>query len=194
MADQLYLSLTLRGFTAANMLRHYERMLKLFPYSKLSTNASVLRIQAVSSMEPLLYEAAFDSPPDVDQALKACKEFAGPDCAFHLDAYWDLWQYTADWEVRPARVSLSCFGPAYESSDGDHLRIEFGIDTHFLPQPDLPQSSFMAQSNVRSLLHLVHQLDNALAIEARRLWTESGDNFADRLRAAVEPGEVERMN
>jgi hypothetical protein len=66
------------------------------------------------------------------------------------------------------------------------LRIDFGIDTHFLPQVDLPKHLFMARSNVRSLLHLVHELDRTLVAESRRLWTESGENFSDKLREALD--------
>lgn len=168
------------------MLRHYEKMLRLFPFSKLARSAAVLRINAISIAEPAVHEAPFESPPDLQAVLNAAREFAAADCAFQLDTQWDLWQYTGDWELQPARVTLACFGPEFESEDGDHLRIDLGIDTHFLPQTELPQSGFMAQSNVRSLLHLVHELDDALAVENRRLWTESGDNFADRLRSAIE--------
>jgi hypothetical protein len=44
----------------------------------------------------------------------------------------------------------------------------------------------MARSNIRSLLHLVRELDGALNAESRKLWTESGENFAERLQAALE--------
>ena len=33
MADRLFLSYTLRGFTGMNMLRHFEKMLRVFPFS-----------------------------------------------------------------------------------------------------------------------------------------------------------------
>jgi hypothetical protein len=66
------------------------------------------------------------------------------------------------------------------------MRIDFGIDERFLPQPELPNNLFMARSNVRSLLHLVHELDGNFNVMERRLWTESGENFAVRLQAALE--------
>ena len=94
-----------------------------------------------------------------------------------------------EWKLLPARAVLACFGPDYESEREDHLRIDFGIDTHFLPQPDLPNHLFMVRSNVRSLLHLVHELDRVVVPETRKLWTESGENFADRLQAAMTQAE-----
>ena len=51
---------------------------------------------------------------------------------------------------------------------------------------DLPNYGFMAQSNIRSLLHLVHELDAAFPSAVRTLWTESGENFAQRLQEALE--------
>jgi len=35
------------------------------------------------------------------------------------------------------------------------------------------------------MLKYVHAIDEALPIERRSLWTESGGNFAERLRAAA---------
>ena len=43
----------------------------------------------------------------------------------------------------------------------------------------------MVRSNIRSLLHLVHTLDDALAVDRRQLWSESGVNFAERLQSAL---------
>jgi hypothetical protein len=82
-------------------------------------------------------------------------------------------------------VALCCFGPDFEHESDDQLRIEFGIDAHFLPQPELPNSLRMIQSNITSLLKLVHDLDDALPVDTRRLWSESGENFSDKLHQAL---------
>jgi hypothetical protein len=60
-----------------------------------------------------------------------------------------------------------------------------------LPQPEAGDSFLPVQSNIRSLLHLVHELDNTLAVERRRLWTESGDNFAEKLQDALNAPRVQ---
>lgn len=186
MADQLFLSYRLRGFTENNMLRHYEKMLRQFPFSRLNAGGAVLRVNAVSWEEPPLIEFPLPDPLDIDQALASAKEFAGSDCAVQLEAKWDLWQYGKDWELTPTRVILSCFGPRFESEDTDHLRIDFGLDASFLPQPEFPNNAFMAQSNIRSLLHLAAELDRNLNVENKRLWSDSGENFAERLQWAIE--------
>jgi hypothetical protein len=168
------------------MLRHYEQLLRNFPYSKLSKTGSIVRIHAISWDEPPVFEKAFEDADEVDGALEAAKEFVKADGAVLYETSWDLWQFTTEWALAPARVILACFGPRFESEIEDNLRIDLGIDSRFLPQPEIEQSAFMAQSNIRSLLHLTAQLDSTLNPETRSLWTDSGDNFAERLQRILE--------
>ena len=186
MADQLFLSYRFNGYTAQTALRHYEKLLELFPWSRLGHGVTNLRVHAVSPLEPPLFETSFDDPPEMPKLHSAIREFACPDCGIYTDAWWDLWQFETQWRVSPSRVTLGGFAPGFESGSDDHMRIDFGIDELFLPQPGLPDSLFMARSNVRSLLHLVHELDKSFNVLERRLWTESGENFAGRLQAALE--------
>ena len=191
MADRLFLSYRLLGYGAGNMVQHYEQLLRNFPFSKLSDNPRTLRIQAVTFGEPALYEESFASDVSLDTILPVIREYQAPDCAAIFEADWDLWQNDPDWQVKPARVELQCYGPAFVTEAEDQLRIDFGPDSYFLPDPELPDSPFMAQSNIRSLLTLVERLDAEFHVERRLLWTESGENFADRLAEAVkgeEPG------
>lgn len=185
MADQLYLSLWLGGFTAHNMLRHYEKLLKLFPFSKLAQSPSLFKVLAIEYSEPPVFETALMPPIVPEKVTEAAREFAAPDSCYRLETWWDLWQYDGDWRILPARVTLACMGPEFEKDFGDNLRIEFGIDSHFLPQPDLPDNFRMTQSNIKSLLTLVHDVDDALLVERRQLWTESGENFAEKLQAEL---------
>jgi hypothetical protein len=83
-------------------------------------------------------------------------------------------------------VIFTCFASKFEDTEDEHLRVDFGPDSLFLPDTDLPNALFMSQSNIRSLLHFVHEADQALTAENRRLWTESGENFAERLQATLE--------
>jgi hypothetical protein len=168
------------------VLRHYEKLLRQFPYSRLSRGASTLRVNAVSPLEPPLFERSFDDPPQPDAIITAAREFISEDCGVSLETRWDLWQFDTDWQLLPARITLAGFAPGFDSGIEDHLRVDFGVDSLFLPQPDLPNYLFMARSNVRSLLHLVHELDRSFVAAERRLWTESGENFAQQLQAALE--------
>ena len=115
------------------------------------------------------------------------REFAADDCCTLIDAFWDLWQLevgeSRDWKLGPASVTLLCFGPEFENESGDHLRIDFGLDARFLPQKGA--DTRVVQENIRSLLHLVGDVDRVLAPDRRTLWSESGANFAEVLASTL---------
>ena len=85
----------------------------------------------------------------------------------------------------PAPGPPVCYGPAFDTETGEPLRIEFGLDALFLPIAGIEGSLRMGQSNLKSLLHLVKDLERVLDIESRQVWSESGANFAEVLRTAL---------
>ena len=212
MADQLYLSYWLRNFSEPTMLRHYEKLLRLFPFSRLAQQASTFRVLAVDYSEPIVVEIPYPPPVPIDSILAAAQDFQNADSCYRLETWWDLWHYTSEWKLEPTRVALSCFGPEFDQGNAGAdpgqfpaqqtavtefpgsaegvaancaVEIEFGIDANFLPQPDLPDSPRVIQSNIKSLLKLVHDLDDALPVETRMLWSESGENFSEKLHQAL---------
>lgn len=167
------------------MLRHYEKMLRLFPYSRLAQGVSVFKVIPVAYSEPARIEETYGMPDGIGEMLASAKEFLDADSCYRLETFWDLWQYDkGEWKLAPSRAVLSCFGPQFEDAEGS-LEIECGVDTLFLPQPGVPENVKMAQSNIRSLLKLVHDVDDALSVDQRRLWLETGENFADQLQLAL---------
>lgn len=185
MSDRLYLSCWVRGFNESNMLRHYAKLLELFPHSKLSQRPQTLRVYAVEYAEPPSTEKTFEGMSTPADVLAAAREFTHADCACDFDAAWDLWQYESEWKLSPAPVTISCFGPEFDSGFDDNLRIDFGLDSKFLPAADVEGSLRMQQSNLRSLLHLVKDIESSLPLSRRNLWSESGANFAELLAKAV---------
>ena len=185
MADQLYLSFWLRNYGEQTMLRHFEKLLRLFPFSRLATQPTTFKVLAVDYAEPTVAEIPYPPPAPIDALLAAAKDFHNADACYRLESWWDLWQFETDWKLSPSRVTLACFGPEFHSESGEHLAIEFGLDANFLPQPELPNSLRMIQSNIQSLLKLVHDLDDALPVETRNLWSESGENFSEKLHQAL---------
>lgn len=179
MADRIYLSVWARGFTGPNMLRHFEKMLSVFPFSKLAARGPVLRIYAIEHMEPPQLEREFIPGVEPREIIEAAGEFAHDDCAFEIDAAWDLWQFDGDWKLAPAAVTLICFGPEFENETGDNLRIDFGNDARFLPNVNIEGGPRMAQSNLKSLVHLVHEVERVVQVERRQLWSESGVSPVD---------------
>jgi hypothetical protein len=191
MSDRLYLSCWVNGFSDSTMLRHYAKLLDTFPISKLSLRPQTMRVHAVSYSEPTVAEKPFEPTVGPKEMLEAAKDFTGGDCACDIETAWDLWQFDDDWKLSPAPVVISCFGPDFEHDaldqyGGDHLRIDFGLDAKFLPMPGVKGSLRMQQSNIRSLLYLVSQIEAALPLSRRQLWSESGANFAEILAKAVQ--------
>jgi len=167
------------------MFRFLDKALRLFPVSRLSRNPSTLRITPLSFSEPAIFEMPLPegfTPADV---IAIAKEFQHDDSCYQVDTAWDLWQFDGEWALQPSPVSMYCFGPRFERDEGEDLRVDFGLDSNFLPDSDIDGAARMAQSNLRSLNKYVHDLDDALGAQRRRLWTESGENFADRLQAVL---------
>ncbi len=185
MPDQLNLSLWIRGYSSSTMLRHFEELLRVFPFSHLRPGIGVLRIYAVAFQEPPLLEQAFPEEVDPGTVAEMCREFENPDCAYVVEGWWELWRYERDWQLRPAPVMLACFGPEFEDEMGDHLRLEFGADEDFLPRAGTPQSPQKARSNLAGLARLAREIGNAMPLERKSLWSDSGENFAERLDEAT---------
>jgi hypothetical protein len=192
--DQLFLSIWLeqRG-PAPNRTRQFEKMLQTFPFSQREQPQSIISILAVDTTEPPLLERPINGPIDVAEVMETLRDYAGTDVAYELETWWDLWLNDGtDWKLGPSRILLSCYGPDFdngteESAEAqEDLRIDFGVDAHYLPDPDVPGSGKMVEANVKSLLRLVHEIDATLPIQKRSLQTESGQNFAERLQHSIE--------
>jgi hypothetical protein len=192
--DQLFLSIWLEPQMRRTRMRHFEKLLRLFPFSQCEQPQSTVSVLAIDFTEPPLLERALNGPVDLEEVLAAFADYGGDDVAYRLETWWDLWQYDGEWKLAPAPVSLACFGPDFdaagitESETQEDLRIDFGVDTRFLPETGLTGSQKLVESNIRSLLRLVHDLDSSLPAAKRRLETESGENFADRLQRALSAG------
>lgn len=185
MSDRLYLSCWLRNWNESSMLRHFQKLLELFPFSQLAQRGPEGRVYALEHAEPPQSEQVFAPGADPLVMIETAREFMHDDCLCEVDAAWDLWQFEADWKLAPAAVTLACFGPVFENEIGDHLRIDFGLESRFVPDPRVEGSLRMSQSNLKSLVHLVHEVERALPLERRQLWSESGENPADLITKAL---------
>ena len=191
MTDQLFLSIWLNRNGRLSRIRQFENLLRNFPFSQREQPQSILSVLAIDSTEPSLLEKPINGPLDVDELLSTLNDYVGEDIAYEIESWWDLWVYDGDWKLAPARVLLSCFGPEFDNGtdllaeDQEDLRIDFGVDCHYLPDLEVPGGGKLVESNVKSLLRLVHQLDSAVEIEVRKLQTESGENFAERLQSVL---------
>jgi hypothetical protein len=186
--DQLYLSMWLPPALANWRPRYFEKMLSLVPLSQRGQPQSVLTIHAVSATEPALLERPFNGPVERSEIAEALKDYQGVDIAYRFESFWDLWLYNGEeWQILPSRITLSGFGTEFDNGTSldvesqEDLRIDFGVDTAFLPDAAIPGSGRLIESNIKSLLHLVKQVEESLPLDRRTLETESGENFAEKL-------------
>ncbi len=191
--DQLFLSIWLDPASRGSRLRHFEELLHLFPFSQRERPQSVVSVHAIDTTEPPLFERAVNGPVDVAELVSIFRDYQGEDIAYQVESWWDLWQFDEDWELAPATVTLSCFGAEFDNGtehlpqEQEDLRIDFGVDSHYLPRLDVPGSARLTESNIKSLLRLVHEIESSLPVIKRQLETESGENFAERLQNALKP-------
>lgn len=194
MADHLHLFVWLRGYSTISMLPHFGKMLAKFPIPPQNPANSVLRIEAIAPSEPPVLERPLPDPVDTEEVVAIANEYLHEDCAYILETWWGLWQQRTEreWELKPARITLSCYGPTYErvalteeAGEPEHFSIDFGLESSFLPDLNNPESIYYCRSNLKGLLRFVQSLDDTLPVERRRLWSESGGNFAERLEAAL---------
>lgn len=190
--DQLSLSIWLEPGRREPQRQRFKNMLRVFPFSQRDAQPqTTVLIRAIDSTEPPLLERPMNGPALVNEIIHILGDYAGADIAYELESFWDLWQFDSDWNLGPSRVLLSSFGRDFDNgtsevlADQEDLRIDFGVDTHFLPQPGIAASSRLIESNIKSLLRLVHELENNLPVARRKLSSESGENFADRLQRVL---------
>jgi hypothetical protein len=183
-SDPLFLSLWLRGYSAIALPVYLKKSLAVFPYSKLMAGG-VLRAYALSFQESPLLEEFIDGEPVADAMARRAQEFLHEDSAFQLETRWDLYHWTGEWELKPARVLIELYGPEFDAPRGEHVRVDFGAQQLFLPQEQSDQLR-PVQSNIRSLLHLAQDLENELAVDRRILWSEEDEDFASRLRSMLD--------
>jgi len=185
MEDPLFLSLWLRGFSSLALPVYFRKLMAAFPMSKLEPYAR-FRIVPLSWAEPPMLEEDFEPDSGLVELSAMVQEHLHNDCAYQAETRWDLWHWAGgEWTLKPSRVVLDLYGGAFESEPGEHIRIDFGPESRFLPEPH-SDNLRPVQSNIRSLLHFSRDLEEALAIERRLLWSENGENLADRLRELLD--------
>jgi hypothetical protein len=168
-------------------------MLRLFPFSPREHLESVISIRAIDTTEPPLLERPIKGVIDVSEVMSIFNDYTGDDVAYTLEAWWDLWQFDEDWKLGPSAVALSCFGSSFDNgtelgtTEQEDLRIDLGVDSNYLPQLEVPGSAKLTESNIKSLLRFVYDIESSLPVARRRLETESGENFAERLQQVLTP-------
>jgi len=180
MPDHLHLSLWLRGVPTLLLPATFKKVLDEFPFSKLRPEVT-LRVLALDFTEPPLLEKEFDSALDTGELASSAQDFLHEDAAFELEAHWELWRWDGEWSLKPSPVILDVYGPQFDSPTGEHVKLDLGLEDLFLPEENAPASLRPVQSNLRSVLRLISDLEGVLTVEKKMLWSDSGEDFLERL-------------
>jgi hypothetical protein len=184
MSDRLHLAFWLRGYSPLLVPSVFRKTLGEFPFSKLRTGGT-LKALAIDEHEPPVLEAMIEDLSRPEEAVAEVQEFYHSDTALRIEAWWDLWRWDGDWNLLPSPVTIDVYGPEYERELDEHIAFDLGPESLYLPVAGTPVSHKPVESNLRSVLHLIRDLEGLLAVDRRLLWSESGENFAGRLKTLL---------
>ena len=185
MRDPLQLTLWFQTYSPIALPVYFRKLMAVFPVSRLAPVAR-FRIVPISWAEPALLEEDFEADLGLEDLSSLVQEHLHEDCAYQVESHWDLWQWNeGEWSLQPSTVILDVYGSDFETVAGEHARVDFGSESLYLPdsRSDLLRP---VQSNIRSLLHLAEDIEQALPVERRLLSADSEENLADRLRAILD--------
>ena len=111
------------------------------------------------------------------------------DYAYVFEGNWELWsprQAPAEWVLEPALVRFIVRGEEFEEGEaktqGD-IEIDFGLDAPFLYEELQLSEELQARvrANVKVLVDFINRVEKSAGTNARLLWSESGENLAQKL-------------
>lgn len=130
-------------------------------------------------------------------ALAEAFESLHDDFAYEFQVRWELWEpETADgldaiWRREPRLVTVAAFGPEFEDGCYDqegHIRVDFGTDSAFLVEDSEldAEAALRIRENVQQLVDVTAAIERESGASGRLLWSESGDNLAQKLLERLE--------
>jgi hypothetical protein len=194
MPDPLFLSLWFPDFDVADMLPHALSVMRHFPFSGQRPGITYLAVHPVSWSEPTILEQRFRPGVTPEEAILLASDLLHDDHAYVFEAYWDLWIPAADgqqWTTQPSQVKFLVHGTEFDDGsfqEAGHVQVDFGLDTAFLFEEVAltPPVEEKVRSNVQKLVDFVTQIEKSSGATARLLWTESGENLAQKLIARLQ--------
>ncbi len=186
------------------MLQHWGSALEEFPVSATSPGVRSLTIYPLRWSETPVLQQSFQEGADVEHVTGLAAEWLHADCAYEAEMNWDLWLQASP-EIPgkrrqvPSPVSLVCFGKEFadEGEEGRcDLQVNFGLDFAFVPDldeltrlqdsPEMEMVRQRTQENIQQLLSFVHRLERKLPVAKKLLWSESGENLAEKILSGWE--------
>jgi hypothetical protein len=202
MADTLYLSLWYPNLRLEGLADKLASVLKSFSAHGGEPRVYAATVWPVSWCESPTRQEVYgwgDAGADPTLVVEEMLETLHDDYAYEFQIGWSLWEPESGngldptWRKVRRLVRVTGFGPLFDEgtyeADG-HIRIEFGSDGPFLEE-DVVLDEVGAkriEENVRQLVALVKTLEKDSGATARLLWSELGENLAQRLAARLSKG------
>lgn len=198
MPDLLYLNLWLRNFEAQTMLTYWRRAIEVFPCSPEAPGVRAFAVYPLDWNQTPTMEDHFVDGGSAEETFQLAQEFLHSDCAYEARMSWDLWLPKSEdpsdgWERKEQGVAILCLGSQFDregEEDAGHLEINFGPEANFLPpelwdlDPEEKQEAMAGpqlRENIEKLVSYARVLEQALPVERRRLWSESGNDLPNQI-------------
>jgi hypothetical protein len=193
MADPLYLNLWFPFFEVDNMLPHALNVMRQFPFSVARPGITYLALHPVSWNEPTILERRLTPGVSAEAAVLIASDLLHEDYAYLFEAFWDLWVVTGngEWTLQPSAVKFLVHGTEFDEGvhqQEGHIQVDLGLDSPFL-QEDVPLTSeaeVRVRANVQKLVECTSKVEKNSGANARLLWSESEQNFAQKLIARLQ--------
>lgn len=194
MPDPLYLSLWFPDFSGPAMLPHVLAVLQQFPFSTQRPGITYVAVQPVSWNEATILERRFSPGIEPAEAVVIAADLVHDDYAYTFDLYWDLWTPDEDglqWHRIPSLVKVIVQGEEFDEGAQEqtgHMEIDFGLDSPFLQENVELTEAVQAKvrDNVAQLVEFTMKAEKNTRATARRLWSESEENLAQKLIARLQ--------
>jgi hypothetical protein len=194
MPDPLYLSLWFSSFEADDMLPHALAVMRQLSFSVQQPGITYLAVHPVSWNEPTVLERRFRPGVTPEEAVLIASDLLHEDHAYLFEAFWDLWvvgDNGEDWTLQPSQVKFLVHGTEFDDrvyEQEGHIQVDLGLDSSFL-QEDVPltvEAAARVRANVQRLVEFTSKIEKNSGASARLLWSESDQNFAQKLIARLQ--------
>jgi hypothetical protein len=193
-ADPLYLSLWFSSFELDEMLPRALAVMRQFPFSAQRAGISYAAVYPVSQSEPTILEQRFNPGIPPEEALGIASDFLHEDYAYLFEGFWDLWVFDGEreeWLQRASLVKFLVHGVDFDEGtyqQEGHIQVDFGLDLPFLQEEVklTSEAEGRVRANVHRLVEFTSKAEKASGATGRLLWSESEENFAQRLVARLQ--------
>jgi hypothetical protein len=138
MANFAYASIWCPEFGADIQIERLGQFLSTVPFSATLPGFSGLVVHAVNPSEsPLIEPDLRAAPATADEIVELAREHQNPDCAYEVQAHWDLWVFdpaSEKWISQPEPLEIFCHGEEYDDGvykELGHFQIGLGLEHQF---------------------------------------------------------------